>query len=50
MKVITCLADVLDKQKLSDAERKTTDAVPMPSDGERHRMESAAEAKDLQST
>ena len=37
MKAITCLANILDRQKLSDAERRMTDAVPMPSDGERCR-------------
>ena len=36
-RVIMCLAEALDKQKLSDAERRTTDAVPTPSDGECHR-------------
>ena len=35
MKAITCLSEALDRQKLSDAKRKMTDAVPTPSDGER---------------
>ena len=35
MKAITCLSEALDRQKLSEAERKMTDPVPTPSDGER---------------
>ena len=38
-KAITCLADILDKQKLFDADRRMTDAVSTSSDGECHRGE-----------
>ena len=32
--MITCLSKALDRQKLSEAKRKTTDPIPTPSDGE----------------
>ena len=38
-KVIMCLTNVLDKQKLSDGDRRTTDANPTLSDGECRRGE-----------